>query len=72
MIFIIRKTALSRESNQHPITGTSIRVEDKSRKLSGGGTGGGGGGGGGRGGIYPPNFSGQNYCSLLKRHITSQ
>ena len=22
-----------------------------------------------RGGIYPPNFSGQNYYSLLKRHI---
>ena len=30
-----------------------------------------GGGGVGRRGIYLPNFSGQNYYSLLKRHITS-
>ena len=31
-------------------------------------------GGGGGGGMYPtppPNFSGQNYYSLLKRHITN-
>ena len=31
-----------------------------------------GGYGGGGGGIHPPpNFSGQNYYSLLTRHITS-